>query len=198
MHRMDDRSDSTRTAVLPPDAQPVWGGHDRRLREKLDLGFIASSWALCFAATLALAALVSGVFTLLSQAPLTGITGTELGVLGIIFGFSTFVAFVMVMTWRLQHVSHDRLVNSMSVAAVHTGLALILFLGELAGRTLFGVGASETFEGGIRQQVGNVFLVLERSAAASVLACLLAVGMVPAYGSRPEGTQHAAPEDRTL
>jgi hypothetical protein len=46
---------------------------------------------------------------------------------------------------------------------------------------------------------GNVLTVLERSSVAAVLACLLAIGMVPARGERPEGTQtDLTPQDRQL
>lgn len=193
------RNDELHARIAAAD-HPEWGAPDQTLAQRVVPGFVLSSWLLALAASVALFAIGLGVMSLISSRPLFGETNTELGVAMIVAAMATFIGFVTVMVLRLPHVSHDRMVNSLSVAAVHVTFALLLFLGNLAIRGITGEGAgSLIFTGTWTDEVGNAFVVLERSAAASVLACLLAVGMVPARGPRPTGTQtDVLPQDEQL
>lgn len=175
----------------------TWG--DERARSEVEPGFVVTTWLLCLVTSIVIAALGVGVVALASDTPLFGETNTELGVLTILAAMGTFIGFVVVMTFRLVRVEHDRLLNSMSVAALHVAFALVLFLGDLALRGIAGVDLGSVFSGSWTDELGNVFTVLERSAAAAIAACLLAVGMVPARGDRPKGTQtDATPTDLQL
>jgi hypothetical protein len=187
----DDRSPALE-AALQSSEHPEWGDHDIPVLERIEPRFVAITWLWCTAATLALAAIGGLAFVLVTGRELTGTAGAEFGVLGIIFAFATFIAFVVTMVVRLVRVDHDRLANSMAVAALHVAVAVVLLLVELALLQFVGSGVTDAIEGGPLQQLGNVFVALERSAAVAVLACLLAVGMVPARGPRPAGTQHVA------
>lgn len=174
-----------------PAPHPEWGDHDRSVLDRIEPRFVVVSWLWGLGTTLAFASIASAVYVLVTGRALTGDVSAEFGVLGLIFAFSTFIGFVVTMFWRLVRVEHDRLTNSMAVAALHVAFAVVLFGIELSVRAATGTGLTENVEGGWAQEVGNGFLALERSAAASVIACLLAVGMVPARGPRPRGTQHA-------
>lgn len=177
----------------------VWDEPDRIDLARLEPGFVVGSWLLGVLATVAIFALSTGVVSIVSAAPITGATNTELGVLTILSAMSTFIGFVVVMVMRLVRVDHDRVVNSLAVAALHVAVALVLFLGELVLRNTTDVAASTFLAGNRFDQLGNAFTVLERSSAAAVIACLLAIGMVPARGARPQGTQtDPTPQDRQL
>lgn len=195
---VDDRGRGADVAVA--DQPPVaWGAPDRTLLQRIEPRFVVSSWALCLLASLAIAALGVLVVSLVSQAPLTGETNTELGVLMILAAMGTFIGFVTVMSLRLVRASHDRLVNSMAVAALHVAVAALLILADLAVFGIFGVHAGSGLTGPWTDTLGNVIVVLERSSVAAIAACLLAAGMVPAMGGRPAGTQTAAtPTDQQL
>jgi hypothetical protein len=92
------------------------------------------------------------------------------------------IGFAVVMTLRLVRVQHDRLTNSLAVAALHIAVAGVA--------ALVGVFVSGS---------PDALIVLERSAAATIIGCGLAVGMVPAVGERPTGTQREpADTDRQL
>lgn len=185
-HRHDPSAARVAAAEEPPR---TWGTTESDLSSHIEPRFVLISWLLCLLATVVISAVATGIVALASDAPLLGETNTELGVLTVISAFSTFLGFAVVMALRLTHVAHDRLLNSMSVAAVHVALALLLFLGDLALRGIAGVDVGSVFTGPWTDEVGNVFVVLERSSVAAIAACLLAVGMVPARGGRPAGTQ---------
>lgn len=192
------RNDELHARIATAD-HPEWGAPDQTLASRIVPGFVLTSWLMCLAAAVALFAIGLGIVALISSQPLFGETNTELGVATIVAAMATFIGFVVVMVLRLPHVSHDRMVNSISVAAVHVAFALTLFLGNLAVRGITGDGAGTLFTGAWTDELGNAFVVLERSAAASVLACILAVGMVPARGPRPTGTQtDVLPQDEQL
>ncbi len=195
---MDSNSSRSSTAIRNDPPPAYWGDHDANPLDRLEPGWVASTWALCIALTLGLGALGTLFAVAVSDTPITGQTNTELGVLTIVAAMATFIAFAVVITARLVRVPHDRLVNSLAVAALHVAVAVVLFGIELALQAL-GTGAADIFSGSWAEQVGNAFAVLERSSAAAILAALLAVGMVPARGDRPSGTQvGATPQDRQL
>lgn len=187
-------------AAIRTEDHVVWDEPDRFALGRLEPTFVLVSWLVALATTVVIFALSTGIVAMISDRPLTGETNTELGVLTILSAMSTFIGFVVVMTIRLVRVEHDRVVNSLAVAALHVGIAVLLFLGALAGQAAFdNTGASSIFDGSVTEQLGNVFTVLERSSVAAILACLLAIGMVPARGDRPEGTQtDITPQDRQL
>lgn len=204
-----NRPKPTRTAVDPEPASSiatartedhvVWDDPDRVASGRLEVGFVVTTWLMCVALTVVLFAVSAGIVAVISQRPLGGDTNTELGVLMILSAMSTFIGFVVMMGMRLVHVAHDRVVNSLAVAALHVSVALVLFLGALAVRQITGSSVSSLLGGGWSEQLGTTFTVLERSAAASVIACLLAIGIVPARGDRPRGTQSGAvDQDRHL
>lgn len=181
------------------DPHPVWGDGDRGWVGRVEPGFVLRSWAVCLAVAVVLAVVATLIISALSSAPVLGETNTELGVLTIVSSMSTFIAFAVMMAIQLSYVAHDRLTNSLAVAALHVGLAVLLFAGEFVARSIVGESVSASFDGTWTDELGNAFTVLERSAAASVLACLLAPGMVPARGDRPSGTQtDVVPTDRQL
>lgn len=202
-------SDPTRTpsastpaasaTAVSPDAPPVyWGDHDANPMQRLVPGWVVSTWAMCAVAALALGALFTLIVAAVSDVPITGETNTELGVLTIVAAMSTFIAFAIVLTARLVRVPHDRLVNSVAVALLHIVVAIVLFAVELALQG-FGMGVGDVFDGPWTDEIGNAFTVLERSSAAAVVASLLSVGMVPAVGDRPQGTQTGVTaQDRQL
>ena len=197
-HRPVPYSSSPSAAAVAPSPHPEWGDHEARVRTRLDFGWIVSTWALCVLAALAIAGVGALIVGSLSETPLTSETNTELGVLTILAAMGTFIGFVVVLVMRLTKVDHDRLSNSLAVAAFHVGVAILLFGTELALQAA-GVGVADVFTGPWTDEVGNAFTVLERSAVASILAGLLAAGMVPARGGRPVGTQtEATPQDLQL
>lgn len=195
---MDQSSHDAFVAAIEAEEHPEWGEHDRSILDRLEPRFVVVTWLQCVAATLAFSALVAGVFLLVSDATLTGSTGTELGVPTIIAALSTFIGFSAVMSLRLVDVEHDRLVNSLAVGALHVGVSLVILLIEVVGRTTGDFGVSTVFEGSFGTQLGNAATLLERSSAAAIVACLLAVGVVPARGGRPAGTQHGSEQDAQL
>jgi len=171
------RQSDVALAAVAASPHPEWGDHEAHLRTRLDMGWIASTWVLCVAASLAAFAVGAFIVGSFTDTQVTDPSSTDLGVLTIVAVMSTFMAFVGVLVARLTLVEHDRLANSFAVAALHLVVAGAVFVVTLA------------IEGGISGQVDTAFSLLERSAAAAVLASLLAVGMVPARGGRPEGTQ---------
>lgn len=184
-----DHTASEAVADGPPRS---WGDVEGSVLERIEPSFIVVSWLLCVLASIAIAVVGGLIVSMGANQSLFGETNTELGVLTILSAMGTFIGFVLVMTVRLVHVAHDRLLNSLSVAALHVGVALLLFLGNLTLRGIAGVDLGTLFAGPWTDEVGNLFEVLERSAAASIAACLLAAGLVPARGDRPHGTQKEA------
>ena len=185
-------------AAVAGSPHPEWGDHGARFSTRLAPGWIVSTWVLCLLAAAAIAVVSAFIVDALSSTPLTGETNTELGVLTIVAVMATFVGFVGVLVARLTKVPHDRLANSLAVAALHVVVAIVLFAVEL-GLQAAGTGATDALDGSWTDQLGNAFNVLERSSAAAILASLLAVGMVPARGDRPVGTQTSpTPQDRQL
>lgn len=192
------RHDELHARIAAAD-HPEWGAPDQTILQRIVPGFVLSTWAMCLAASVLLAAVGLGIIALISSRPLFGETNTELGVAMIVSAMATFIGFSVVMVMRLPHVSHDRLVNSLSVAAVHVGFAVLLFATDLLVRVTTGSGAGSIFTGPWTDELGNAFTILERSSAAAIAACLLAVGMVPARGPRPAGTQtELASQDEQL
>lgn len=187
------------TSAVHPDPPPMyWGDHDANPLERLALGWVASTWVACIALALAIATLASLIVASLSESPLTGAQNTDLGIFTIIGAMSTFIGFAAVITLRLVRVDHDRLINSFAVAGLHVLVSVALFAVELVLQG-FGVGIADALQGNLVDQVGNAFTVLERSSAAAIIAALLSVGMVPARGERPTGTQTGAtPQDLQL
>lgn len=192
--------DPSNAQVAAAEAPPrTWGLPDDHTYQRVEPGFVLTSWLLCLLATIVVAALGVAVISLAADTPILGETNTEIGVLTIVAAMATFIGFVVTMAVRLVSVEHDRLLNSMSVAAVHVGFALVLFLGNLLLREVAGVDIGSAFTGPWTDELGNVFTVLERSSVAAIAACLLASGMVPARGERPAGTQTApTPTDNQL
>jgi hypothetical protein len=202
---MDPKRPSPAEPVLSIDAvhtedHVVWDEPDRFSLDRLEVGFVLMSWVVAMLATAAIFTVSSLIVAAVSSDPLFGETSTDLGVLTILAAMSTFIGFVTTMVVRLVRVDHDRVVNSLAVAVLHTVIAISLFLGTLAARAVTGDGiVDDAFDGSTLDRVGNLFSVLERSAAAAVVACLLAIGMVPARGERPQGTQtDHTPQDRQL
>lgn len=186
------------TAVRDDGPPAYWGDHDANLLDRLVPSWVGTTWLLSLALTFALAVLGTLFAAAVSDTPLTGETNTELGVLTIVAAMSTFIGFTVVLTARLVRVSHDRLVNSFAVAGLHVAVAIVLFAIELSLQG-FGVGVADVFDGPGTDEVGNAFTLLERSSVAAILASLLSVGMVPARGGRPGGTQVGpTPQDRQL
>lgn len=197
---MDPQHSGSAARVTTDDDQLVGDVPDRAFLSRIEPGFVFTSWLLCLLATVVLFAVAALILALVSQRSLTGETNTELGVLMIASAVSTIIGFGLVMSLRLARVEHDRPMNSIAVAGLHTGVALLLFLVNLVVRQVFGTGVGGLlFEGPWTDELGNAFVVLERSAAASVLACILAIGMVPEHGDSPRGTQTGpVPEDEQL
>lgn len=166
----------------------VWGGR-RNPISRVEWGFVVVSWLACLLLSAVIAAIGVAATAAFSETPILGETNTELGVLTVISAMSTFIGFAVMMSLRLTRVSHDRLSNSVAVAVLHIAVAATLFLAELGIRATVGESASSPFDGTWTDELGNAFTVLERSAVAALLACLLAAGMVPARGDRPDGTQ---------
>lgn len=195
---MDNEPNRSASAVSTEPPPAYWGEHDLHVWDRLAPGWVVATWALCVVVALAFAALGTLFAAAVSDVPITGETNTELGVLTIVAAMSTFIGFVIVLTARLVRVEHDRLVNSLAVAALHVAVAIALFAIELVLQGL-GMGVADVFDGPWTDEIGNAFTVLERSSAAVILAALLSVGMVPAVGGRPQGTQTGAtPQDRQL
>jgi hypothetical protein len=195
---MDSEPNRSATAVRTDPPPAYWGDHDAHPLERLEPGWVVTTWALCVLMALGLATLGTLFAMAVADTPITGETNTELGVLTIVAAMSTFVGFVVVLVARLVRVDHDRLVNSLAVAALHVLVAIALFAVELALQGL-GMGVGDVFDGPWTDEIGNAFTVLERSSAAVILAALLSVGMVPARGDRPTGTQTGyQPQDRQL
>jgi hypothetical protein len=194
-----DHRTATSAAAVHTDPPPaVWGDHDSRFLSRVEPGWVVTTWLLAVVAMLAIAAAATAIVAAVSESPLTSDTNTGLGVLTIIGAMSTFIAFAVVITARLVRVDHDRLSNSLAVAAFHVGVAIVLFAVELVLQGL-GIGVADTLEGTWTDEVGNAFTVAERSSAAVILAALLSAGMVPARGGRPTGTQVGpTPQDRQL
>lgn len=186
-------------AAIRTEDHVVWDEPDAVDVGRLELGFVVVSWLMCILATLVIFAASTAVVSLISQSSITGETNTELGILMLLAAMSTFIGFVSVMVWRLTNVDHDRVVNSLGVAALHVVVALVLFLVEITVYGISGNNASSILQGPWTDELGSAFTTLERSAGAAILACLLAIGMVPALGDRPVGTQtEATPQDRQL
>lgn len=188
--------DAVRDSATPPPT--YWGDHDLSPMTRLVPSWVATTWLACLALTFAIAAIATVLVAAFSDSPLTGATNTDLGVLTIIGAMSTFIGFSTMLAARLVRVDHDRFVNSLAVAVLHVGIAVVLFAIELALHSA-GMGASDLLDGNGTDEIGNAFTMLERSAAAAFVAALLATGMVPARGDRPTGTQvGATPQDRQL
>lgn len=184
----DSRSYSSVAAIRTED-HVVWDEPDEISLDRLELGFVAASWLIALLVTAAIFALSTFVTSLLSDTAILGAENTDLGVLTILAAMSTFIGFVTTMVVRLVRVEHDRVVNSLGVAAFHVAVALLVFLATLAARSAIGVSLDDVFTGTVMDRLGNAFTVLERSSVAAIAACLLAIGMVPARGERPRGTQ---------
>jgi hypothetical protein len=199
-----DPTPATDSAVLSIDDvhtedHVVWDEPDRLSLDRLELAFVVSSWAIAMVVTAVIFALSSAIVAALVDDPLFGATSTDLGVMTILAAMSTFIGFVTTMVVRLVRVDHDRVVNSLAVAGIHVLVAVMVFLGSLAARAATGSGLDDVYDGSMSDRLGNVFTVLERSSAAAIVACLLAIGMVPARGERPVGTQtDLTPQDRQL
>ncbi len=185
---MDSNHPHATTAVSDDVPPPYWGDHEARPFVRLEFGWIVTTWAMCLAVGVVIALVSTAIVAALSEAPLTGEQNTTLGVLTIISAMSTFIAFASVITFRLVRVEHDRLANSLGVGVFHVLVAIALFAIELALQGA-GIGVGDVLEGTATDEVGNAFTVLERSSVAAILASLLSVGMVPARGGRPKGTQ---------
>ena len=195
---MDSEPVRSASAVRDDAPPEYWGDHDANVLDRVVPRWVLATWAMCVGAGLAIALVATIFAAAVSESPLTGETNTNLGLLTIVAAMSTFIGFAVVLTMRLVKVEHDRLVNSLAVAAVHVLMTVGLFAVELILQSL-GIGVSDIYDGAWTDEVGNAFTVLERSSAAAILGALLAVGMVPARGDRPAGTQTGAtPQDRQL
>jgi hypothetical protein len=189
---------SPEVAAVLAEEHPTWGDHETHLWQKLDLGWIATTWLLAMLLGAVFAAVATSIIAMLADTPITGETNTELGIAAVIGAISTFLAFAVVVTFRLVRVEHHRLVNSLSVGVFHVLVAIAAFAVELVLQAA-GVGLGDMFDGPGTDEVGNVFATFERSSVGAILGCLLAVGMVPATGERPRGTQvDITPQDRQL
>lgn len=178
----DEPTRATSIAAVRTEDHVVWSEGDRNLLGRIEPSFVIASWALCVLAALAVAAVSGAIVALISDRNLLDGSPTELGVITILAAMGTFIGFAIVMTLRLVRVEHDRLSNALAVAALHLVVA-----GALALVGIFIDGAPDAL------------VALERSAAAAFVACGLAVGMVPAMGGRPLGTQtDQAPTERQL
>jgi hypothetical protein len=194
----DSRSYSSVAAIHTED-HVVWDEPDAITLDRLEVGFVAGSWLVAFVVTAVIFAISTLITAALSDAPLFGARNTDLGVLTILAAMSTFIGFVTTMVLRLVRVEHDRVVNSLAVAAMHVLLAMTVFFVTLAVRGANMESLDTVFTGTVMDRVGNVFTVLERSSVAAIAACLLAIGMVPARGARPTGTQtDRTPQDAQL
>jgi hypothetical protein len=191
---MDSEPTRSATAVRTDVPPTYWGDHDANPLQRLEPGWVVATWAWCMLASFGVAIVATTFAAIVADSPITGTSNNDLGLLTIVAAMSTFIGFAVVMTTRLLRVDHDRLVNSLAVAALHLAVALVLFL-----LSVMIDGFGFRFESAVTDDIANAFAVLERSSVAAILACLLASGMVPARGDRPAGTQvGATPQDRQL
>ncbi len=191
---MDSDTARSASAVRTDPPPAYWGDHDANVLDRLEPRWVVATWAMCVGVGLVFAALATVFATIVSEAPITGESGSNLGLLTIIAAMSTFFAFAVTLTLRLVRVDHDRLVNSLAVAFFHVVVAAVIFLLTLA---LEGFGVS--LDDDLVSDLANALAVFERSAVAAILGAFLAVGMVPARGERPTGVQTGAtPQDRQL
>jgi hypothetical protein len=195
---MDDDLHLPTSAVVAATDRQTWTDPDHVVRDGIDARFVVTTWAASFAATLLVVGIAALVIAVAAPGTLGSESSTGLGVLGIVAGIATFLAFATVVSWRLEHFHGDRLVNGLAVSALHLAIAGGAFLVELVARLVLSFDWAATAAADVAASIGDLAALLQLTAATSIVGCLLAIGIVPARGERPSGTQHAAPEDQTL
>ena len=174
---------------------PEWGDHDQGVADRLDLRFVLQTWAEAILATLAFGGITIGLLELVTDPPITNSdTAFAYGIGTVVFAFATFLCFAGVLVWRLPRLDADRLVNSLAVGIAHVATATVI----AAVAIITWAVADPSITSGWIDSLATVLTLLVEGAPAAVFAVLLAVGMVPARGSMPSGTQHAEHPDAQL
>lgn len=175
----------------PPGEE--WSEPMKDWRSRIKWRFVLISWLIALTLTIMVTGLL-GWATLALQSD-TDTTGT--GIVSFIAGFATFLVFFGVMFTRLQHIDHDRLLNSIAVALLHTFVSL--GLGMIAIVVRASLDINSPIPGGRFEEMGTFIFSLDRPAAAALVACGLAAAIMPARGPLPTGTQtKELPTDRQL
>jgi hypothetical protein len=157
------------------------------------------SWLIAVAVivplTLGVTVLVDALFSI----PASDSNGSAANILVFSAAFITFFSFFTVMNLRLQKIDNDRLLNSLSVAILNLIVVGSIVLVGVILREFATWEPSQLFPGQRLTEIGFGFIMLERTAATSIAACLLAPAMLPQTGRAPIGTQTGEiPTERML
>jgi hypothetical protein len=175
----------------PPGQE--WSEPMKGWRSRIKWRFVVVSWLIALAVTI----LVSVPLSWASIAVQGDVDAVGAEIALIIAGFATFLVFFGVMFVRLRQIDHDRLLNSMAVALLHTFVSL--GLGLLAVIVFETIDRDTALPGDRFDELGLVILSLDRPSAAAIVACALAAAIMPARGPVPKGTQtDVLPTDRQL
>lgn len=176
-----DELERTRAAVAV-DPHPHWSEPAHDLRSRIHIGWIVSTWGFAALATVLLSAVAMGVLALTVDPFAQGRGSVSV----IATGSSTMIAFVLVLWRRLPLLPDDRLLNSLGVAATHVAVAIAAFA---VGAVLAAYGQTDWIPGDVDEEIGLIFVSLERSAAVVIVAALLVPGVIPGRGPVPAGTE---------
>jgi hypothetical protein len=185
--------------VLYPEPHEVWSEPAKGLSDRIHVRFIGVTWLITVAVIVSATVVATLLIDALFSVPASDPEASAATVLTFCAAFITFFTFLAVMNLRLQKIDGDRLLNSLGVALLH--LLVVGFL-VLAGVVLRESGVwdpSQLFPGHRLTEIGHGFILLERTAATCVAACLMAPAMLPAVGRAPHGVQSGnVPTERML
>jgi hypothetical protein len=100
---------------------------------------------------------------------------------------SAFIAFTAVMFVRLPRIDHDRMLNSLSIGALHAAVATSLSLIGIA-LWIADVGIVPV-DGSSSDALVRLSIAVGLTAPAALVACAETAGIMPARGAVPAATQ---------
>lgn len=168
----------------------TWGRSDEGIRERLNGGFIFSTWAIAAALSAIASALIVIAVGVTGSSSIYETAQSNMATI-MVTSFVTFAVFCAVTRWRLASVlDYGRFVNAIAVGVLHVVVLFVIFLIGLAVQLSTGTNILDALPGSYLSQLGVGFFSLERSAATVIPAVLLAAAVMPEEGDIPKGTQH--------
>jgi hypothetical protein len=174
-----DHDDHPRSSVTAATSEPhaEWGEHDS-LASRLDLRFVVRTWTASLLVSAVFAAVVDAFVILLSDQPVAGASGTDIGLLTIVFSLSTFVGFMVAASTRLGRIAANHMENGLAIGVLHVLVGAVVLLALIA---LNGTadGVPDPFTGSVLDHVTRTLAVAAIAAPFALVGCLIAIGIAP-------------------
>lgn len=168
-----------RTLVAVREPEKHWNDFEEGILRRLDWKFIGITWAIATVVALVLTAIAVGGLALV-YGNLADTPGTVGAMIPVVTTVSSFLAFVLIVSTRADHIKAESFYTCLAIAGLH-----IAVFGAIALLNLIATGFDlpsmfQVFPGQGKTPTGIGFFTLQNSAIGVLAACFISAGLIEA------------------